>query len=191
MEEKEVSVVKNHSKQKNINGVKVALSVLAFIVVVGIGYFVGRDVNAPSIDSAQKSSADVAQDQSDAAPAIAFDKIASLADVTEGALIQGTQFDGAASGEAKARSGANYRLVATFQNLPEPVDGGFYEGWIVRKGENRSVLSTGEVIKKDGQLVNEFSAEEDLSDHTFYFLTLEPNDGDPAPADHIVEGELQ
>lgn len=191
MEEKEVSVVKNYSKQKNFKGIKVALLVLVFIVVVGIGYFVGRDVNAPSIDSAQKSSDNIVKQQPEAKPVIEFDTTGVLTDVTSSALIQGTQFDGNATGVAKARFKDRYELVATFSNLPTPSNDSFYEGWIVRKGSTNSVVSTGKVVEVDGVFSNEFNSETNLSDHTFYVLTLEPNDGDPAPADHIVEGELQ
>jgi hypothetical protein len=43
---------------------------------------------------------------------------------------------------------------------------------------------------KDGMLVNHFTAESDISDHTFYVLTLEPRDNDPEAADHILEGNV-
>jgi hypothetical protein len=83
----------------------------------------------------------------------------------------------------------NYMLYATFENLPKLNDDFFYEGWIVRKSP-LSVLSTGKTFIEDGQHQNNFLAEGDLTDHDFYVLTLEPNDGDPAPADHILEGTL-
>lgn len=39
--------------------------------------------------------------------------------------------------------------------------------------------------------MNTYSSGEDLTDHNFYVLTIEPDDGNPAPADHIVEGTLK
>ena len=84
----------------------------------------------------------------------------------------------------------NYTLVVVFDGLVDPEGSDFYEGWIVRQGENQSVVSTGVVSKKDGVYKNLFISEKDLSDHTFYVLTIEPDDGDPAPADHILEGTL-
>jgi len=38
--------------------------------------------------------------------------------------------------------------------------------------------------------MNNFTSDIDYSSYDFYVLTLEPNDGDPAPADHIVEGAV-
>jgi hypothetical protein len=84
-----------------------------------------------------------------------------------------------------------YQIVARFHNLPEPTGTDFYEGWIVRKGLNFDVISTGKAIKENGEYINVFSSEKDLTDHTFYVLTIEPDDGDPAPAGHILEGTLK
>ncbi len=117
-----------------------------------------------------------------------------LEDVTEGE-IRGINTDGLSAGIAMAgfwNEQDQYQISAEFQNLPDPVGDDFYEGWIVRRGINFSVISTGELIKEtDGVWTNIYSAEEDLLDHSFYVLTLEPNDGDPAPADHILEGVMR
>lgn len=91
-----------------------------------------------------------------------------------------------------------YYLEVTMENIPEAEEGFFYEGWLVRAntaedGENNaSVISTGEAIfsTDDTALLNNFESEEDLTDHTLYVLTLEPDDGDPAPAKHILEGVI-
>lgn len=86
-----------------------------------------------------------------------------------------------------------YTLYATFDALPElNADEYFYEGWIVRKGTDMSVISTGaiEYDAKLGQWINKYQSEQDLTDHDFYVLTLEPNDDNPAPAAHVLEGTL-
>ncbi len=87
-----------------------------------------------------------------------------------------------------------YTLYATFDGLPVvDAEEFFYEGWIVRKGDNMSVVSTG-AVEYDADLkqwVNRYQTATDLSDHDFYVLTLEPNDDDSAPADHILEGTLE
>lgn len=83
-----------------------------------------------------------------------------------------------------------YILAAVFENLPELEEGYFYEGWIVRD-DPESVISTGQVVEVQGKIVNTFTLEDDLTDHNKYVLTLEPDDGDPAPADHILEGEFE
>jgi hypothetical protein len=100
---------------------------------------------------------------------------------------------GSGAGVVQAtQSTTTYRLEAQFENLPELEDGFFYEGWIVRRNlANRSVLSTGPATKTIGGFTNIFTAEEKLFDHDFYVLTLEPDDGDPAPADHVLEGVLK
>jgi len=99
---------------------------------------------------------------------------------------------GSASGEAMATfaSGA-YSLNATFADLPDPEGTDFYEGWIVRRGIRFSVLSTGVAEKVDGVYTNLYSSGEDLTDHDFYVLTIEPDDGDPAPAAHVLEGVMK
>lgn len=83
-----------------------------------------------------------------------------------------------------------YNLRADFTNLPEPEGTDFYEGWIVRTGENMDVISTGKAVKVDGVYSNTFTYPTDITDHLFYVLTIEPDDGDPAPADHVLEGTL-
>jgi len=96
--------------------------------------------------------------------------------------------DGNASGNAKARfANGKYEMVALFNNLPALQDDYFYEGWVVK---GRSVISTGEAVQKDGVWVNVYTNNKDLTDHEFYVLTLEPRDGDPAPAGHVLEGNI-
>ncbi len=106
---------------------------------------------------------------------------AALADVTGG------------EGFGIARSifeNNQYTLVVEMGNLPEPSESYFYEGWVVRRGSELSVVSTGVVEKLDEKFVNVFKSATDLSDHDFYVLTLEPDDNDPAPAEHILEGDF-
>jgi len=83
-----------------------------------------------------------------------------------------------------------YSMRAAFADLPAPEGTDFYEGWIVRKGEDFDTISTGEAVLVDGEYVNTYEADQDLTDHSFYVLTIEPDDGDPAPADHVLEGTL-
>lgn len=111
-----------------------------------------------------------------------FDKTGALEDVS----------GGTASGDAKARfKDGVYTLVATFEGLSEPQGTDFYEGWVVRRGDAMSVISTGRVDVEEIGYVDHYIANENLLDHDFYVLTLEPDDGDPAPAAHILDGELK
>lgn len=83
-----------------------------------------------------------------------------------------------------------YVLVASFDQLDELEEGYFYEGWIVRN-EPLSVVSTGPLETMESDWVNFYSSAEDLTDHEKYILTLEPDDGDPAPAEHVLEGTFK
>ena len=76
-----------------------------------------------------------------------------------------------------------------FQWLPETGADNFYEGRLVRKSPF-NFISTGPLTMKDGMYVNERMSDTDYADHNHYVLTLEPNDNDPAPAEHIFEGDL-
>ena len=120
-----------------------------------------------------------------------YDYDGELADVTDGQTIRGISTDGMASGFAMFAYTPEDMFVmkATFEALPEPENGDFYEGWLVRR-EPVAFISKGELEMVDGQYVNLYQSETDYRDHEFYVLTLEPDDGDPAPADHIVEGVL-
>ncbi|MBT4723269.1 hypothetical protein HN958_01215 [Candidatus Falkowbacteria bacterium] len=112
---------------------------------------------------------------------VQYDYSADLEDVTGGLL----------TGKAYAQLTDNqYTLFAYFNDLPEITDEFFYEGWIVRKSP-LSVLSTGKAFIENGRYENNYVAEGDLTDHDFYVLTVEPDDGDPAPADHVLEGTLR
>jgi hypothetical protein len=82
-----------------------------------------------------------------------------------------------------------YNLLAEFANLSDPEEEFFYEGWVVRN-QPLSVISTGRVDKNNGVYKNIFSSIQNLIGHSFYVLTLEPDDDDPAPAEHILEGTM-
>ena len=118
--------------------------------------------------------------------------IGDLLDVTKEKTVQGVNTQGKATGVSQANFADNtYELLATFKDLPDPVGTDFYEGWIVRKGLKFDVISTGKAVKVNGQYQNTFTSNNDLTDHDFYVLTIEPDDGDPAPAGHIVEGTMK
>ncbi len=86
---------------------------------------------------------------------------------------------------------SRYQLLASSSTLPALEDGFFYEGWVVR-ADPQSVISTGALEQGEtGAWVNDFSSDENLTDHVRYVLTLEPDDGDPAPAEHILDGTLE
>lgn len=113
-----------------------------------------------------------------------YNYVGQLEDVTGGS---------AQGGVSALYDGEKYVLFGEFPVLPELEEGFFYEGWVVRKGLKFSVISTGKLTTlsdADG-LFNIYSSKKDLTDHDFYVLTVEPDDGDPAPAEHILEGTLK
>lgn len=79
-------------------------------------------------------------------------------------------------------------IVAT---LPDPPVGYFYEGWLIRS-KPFDFFSTGQLIQHADDL-KWYLLWEDAEDKTDYkkvVVTLEPNDGNAAPADHVLEGLL-
>jgi hypothetical protein len=123
--------------------------------------------------------------------AMVYEYSGVLTDVTDGKDVRGVNTASNSTGVAKANhKDGHYDLLVKFENLPEPVGTDFYEGWIVRKGSNFNVISSGALKKVGGVYMNTYASGTDLTDHDFYVLTLEPDDGDPSPADHILEGTL-
>ena len=116
-----------------------------------------------------------------------------LENVTNIATIQWVKYEGDEVGNTiYTWDGELFTVDAIFDNLPEVGSHLFYEWRVVRKNP-LSVISTDAaklVKKEDGTMmfVNTRTSDADLTDHTLYVLTLEPDDGDPAPADHIAEG---
>jgi hypothetical protein len=107
---------------------------------------------------------------------------AALADVTGGG-----SFGLAFSNFEKS----SYTLVAKIGNLPEFSEGSHYEGWIVKRGNEMQVMSVGKAIKNEDQFMIVFKSPEDLTAYDFFVLTLEPNETDPAPSSHILEGTFR
>ncbi len=114
-----------------------------------------------------------------------------LEDVTTGP-VRGVNTKGKTTG--RAMTGileSDHIVVATLEKLPAPNNDDFYEGWLVNPSTG-NFFSTGLATRSnnfDGY-VNRFTRSQAFGKNTRYVLTLEPNDGDPAPADHIVEGNI-
>lgn len=122
---------------------------------------------------------------------INYDYSGNLTDVTGGKTVGSINTENKASGIAKANFKNNtYSLIANFNDLPDPPGTDFYEGWVVRQNP-LNVISTGKAEKNNGQYVNTFTANRDLTDHDFYVLTIEPDNGNPEPAEHVLEGVIQ
>ncbi len=88
------------------------------------------------------------------------------------------------------KSGVFIHKIKT--DLPAPVEGYFYEGWLVSRSPFR-FFSTGKMVTNSSdEYVLEWYGEEgeDYSIYNQVVVTLEPDDGDPSPADHVLEGEF-
>ncbi len=99
---------------------------------------------------------------------------------------------GGSYGMAHARFlNGKFTFVADLGNLPELSDGAAYQGWLVLRGDQMDVVNVGNPVKTDKGYANVFITSENLRDYGFYVLTLEPDDDNPSPAGHILEGEIK
>jgi len=192
--------VSEGNKQKN-NG-SATVWVIAILVVAALGYLVFKQANrstaptvgqqaGPEMTEMEKSMVDagVTDDASAIDVQTAWlDNFKSIDYTYRGQLADVAGGNASGTASADVVDGA-YHLYASFANLPAPEDGYFYEGWVVRKSPF-DVVSTGVVTEHSTQTVNAYLSRENLLDHTFYVLTLEPDDGNPAPAGHVLEGTL-
>lgn len=100
---------------------------------------------------------------------------------------------GKSSGDAwiTVKSGKTFHRVVA-KNLPELTNGDFYEGWLVKVPASGGFLSTGEMIfdEESEEWILEHEERGDKSEYRSVVITLEPDDGNPAPAKHILEGEF-
>jgi hypothetical protein len=80
------------------------------------------------------------------------------------------------------------RIYAAFVLEPINTEEFFYEGWLVC---NNKPYSTGALISQNGIDENIFVSSEVPTNCQKYVLTIEPNDNDPAPADHILDGTFK
>ncbi len=123
--------------------------------------------------------------------AMTYQYSGQLKNVANGKTILGVKFEDNSSGIVQSNFKDDiYNLKATFNGLPDPKGSDFYEGWLVRKGLYFSVISTGKAKKVNGVYTNEYSSKTNLVGHSFYVLTLEPDDNNSSPADHVLEGTI-
>jgi hypothetical protein len=84
-----------------------------------------------------------------------------------------------------------YYLHTVTLNIDPAEDGYFYEGWILKGSK---FVSTGHLSNYFGDSRHSLRFTSDDTDHTGHtkvIITLEPDDGDPAPAGHVAEGQLK
>ncbi len=80
----------------------------------------------------------------------------------------------------------------TGKNMPQLKNGEFYEGWLVKQPVAGGFFSTGKMFFDEvaDEWVLNYEANGDKSEYRSVVITLEPDDGNPAPAKHIIEGRF-
>ena len=101
-----------------------------------------------------------------------------LKDVSEGQAV-GTAW--------RQASETKYSHKIEVNNLPTLEKGFFYEGWLVG---DEGFFSTGRMAEVAGEGKLYYTSDEDKSDYRGVVITLEPEDGEEAPADHVLEGSF-
>lgn len=99
----------------------------------------------------------------------------------------------AANGVAKAHLFENRTFLHTVDvNIDIPKKGFFYEGWLQEEGGG-DMVSTGHFVNRFGDTRHHltFETQRNLRDHQKVILTLERDDGDPAPGKRVAEGMLK
>ena len=98
-----------------------------------------------------------------------------------------------ASGTAKLAfsNGKTYHRVEV-QNLPPLSGDDFYEGWLVKNPATKDFFSTGKmtVNPQTREATLEYITDGDKTDYRTVVITSEPNDGNPEPDKHILEGKF-
>ena len=106
--------------------------------------------------------------------------------------IAGTK-DMPANGLAKVHVFEKGVSLHTLQvNVALPKDGSFYEGWLVDP-KTKERISTGHLNSLFGDVRHnlDYQAERDLSTFTNVIITLEKDDGNPAPGIEVATGTLK
>lgn len=79
------------------------------------------------------------------------------------------------------------RVLATFELDPPPADY-FYEGWLVC---DKTPYTTNALEEVNSRYINAYQSSDVPEDCQLYVLTIEPDDGDPAPAGHVFDGTIE
>lgn len=107
---------------------------------------------------------------------------AALADVTGGSRfgLTHTRFFGGV-----------FTLIAQMGGLTELADNLTYHGWLVKRGDGMRVVDLGTVQKINEGFFLVYQSKQNFSSYDFFVLTLEPDDGNNTPAEHLLEGLIR
>ena len=167
------------------------INILLILVILGVGafgYFRVRNYSSQpetvvSDTNSEESSlkeVDAMKEAEEATGVYSGQPVIELSDVS----------GGNATGQAwiVVEDGRTFHRVVA-KDLPEIADDYFYEGWLVRPEPDFDFFSTGGMIfdETNDTWILDYEVEGDRSDYSNVVITLEPDDGDPAPAEHILE----
>lgn len=96
-----------------------------------------------------------------------------------------------ANGVAQAHRFEDGLFLHTIQlNIAIPEDGYFYEGWLEKDGKK---VSTGHLTNPFGDVRHNlcFESDDDFTDQLEVYVTLERDDGNPAPGTVVAEGKMK
>ncbi len=150
-----------------------------------------QDLNIPA-DTQERA---IQEQRNTNAVSVPEDEDAAELDITFEDLQRGAKVElldvsgGTASGTAwtTQKNGKTYHRVVA-KDMPVLEAGYFYEGWLVKNPALGQFFSTGEMTQEaSGEWLLEYTHDSDVTDYEKVVITLEPNDGDPAPAAHIIE----
>lgn len=134
--------------------------------------------NAIVLDETVVDEANIAQDTTE---------ISVLSDALEVSLTAVGSFRGTAVASSQFSEGTFQHLIVA--TLPDVPVGYYYEGWLIRS-KPFDFISTGKLIQHADDLkwYLLFEGTEDKRDYKKVVITLESDDGNRAPADHVLEG---
>jgi len=170
------------------------------IVIAGIFYFKSKNTVEPTPsplaeevlvqeEGAVKKTGEVVQPLSDEEIVKMREEVDSVLSSAGEAVSFKNVAGTAAWGEAKrAFSDGKFYHRLTVTGLTLPGKGYYYEGWL---GKEDSYFSTGRLeVNVNGQGVLYYTTSVDKSSDNQVLLTLEPEDGNPLPATHVLEGQF-
>jgi len=124
---------------------------------------------------------------------IKYQYFANLIDVAKVQEVKDLTFSKKPSGEVKVSYQDNsYLMVASFENLPDLKDGSFYNGWLLKEGDDFKIINTKKALKLAGAYMNSYNSEKDLTDYNIYLLSIEEDNSVKKPSSNLIlRGEIK
>lgn len=170
-----------------------------FILIAGFFYFrnkKGQEVTIPTPEEILIQEEGTVKKNGESVQAMNEEEVKKLREEIEGVLsiagetVSLTDVSGTGvQGEAKrAFSDGKFYFKLALNGLESLEKGYYYEGWL---NKDEDYLSGGRVeVLAGGQGILYYQVSVDKSDYNKVFVTLEPEDGNSAPAKAILEGQF-